>query len=147
MIHRHLRRRHLMLSLAMAALPAALPTAAAEGDADYRHHVMEAVGGHMQSAADILRRKVSHDAHLGVHARALAELAEIAPLLFPEGSQGGDALPAIWENGADFDGKMRAFQDAARAFRSAVAAGDGVAPAFQNLGQSCKSCHDSYRAD
>ncbi len=135
--------RRALLGLLLAAMPAA----ASEGDAEYRHHVMEAIGGHMQSAVDILRQKVPHQAHLTLHAAALADLAEIAPLLFPEGSEGGDALPAIWENPEDFQSRLQAFQGAAAEFASAVQSGDGVMPAFQNLGQSCKACHDDYRSE
>jgi cytochrome c556 len=137
------RHRHLWLGLALLALPAA----ASEGDAEYREHVMEAVGGHMQSAADILRGKVPHQDHLRVHVDAIDDLAQIAHTLFPEGSAGGDALPAIWQNTEDFDAKLQAFREAAAGLSSAVASGDGVMPAFQKLGQACKSCHDDYRKD
>ena len=135
--------KHLLLTLALAACPAA----ASEGAAEYRHHVMEAVGGHMQSAADILRQKVPHQAHLALHANALGELSTIADTLFPEGSQGGDALPAIWENPDDFAGKLADFGEAAAGFQSAVANGGDIGPAFQKLGQACKSCHDDYREE
>lgn len=135
------RHRHLTLGLALLALPAA----ASEGEVEYREHVMEAVGGHMQAAADILRGKVPHQDHLTLHADALNDLAGIAPLLFPPGSQGGDALPAIWQNADDFEAKLTGFQEAAAGFAAAAQSGDGVGPALQQLGQSCKSCHDDYR--
>lgn len=135
--------RYLSLALALAALPAA----AAEGDAEYREHVMEAIGGHMQSAAAILRRKVPHQAHLQLHAAALADLAGIADTLFPEGSGGGDALPAIWENRDDFAERLQAFQTAASELRGAVSGGGDIGGAFQQVGQACKACHDDYRAE
>lgn len=135
--------RYLWAGLVLAAAPAL----ADEGAADYRHHVMEAVGGHMQSAADILRQKVPHQAHLTLHVDALAELARIANTLFPEGSQGGEALPAIWENPEDFDAKLDAFEAAAASLKSTVDSGGSIGPAFQELGQACKSCHDDYREE
>ena len=51
---------------------------------------------------------------MATHANALAELAEIAPTLFPEGSDGGDALPVIWEDNDDFQAKLAAFQGGRR---------------------------------
>ena len=129
-----------------AALAAALPSAASEGDMDYRHHTMEAIGGHMQALGDILRGKVDHVDHLPVHAAALASLAEITPTLFPAGSGGDtDALPAIWENPEDFAERLKAFKEAAAGLLAAAETGGNVRAATQKLGQACKGCHDSYR--
>ena len=131
------------LSLALVALPAT----ASEGQVDYREHVMEAVGGHMQSMADILQQKVPHTAHLALHANAMADLAGITGALFPEGSEGGDALPAIWTSPEDFAKRVTAFEEAAAGMKAAVASGEEIGPAMQALGQSCKGCHDDYREE
>ena len=125
----------------------ALPGITSEEDQDYRHHTMEAVGGHMQAMVDILQQKVPHTAHITIHANALADLASIADTLFPAGSEGGEALPAIWENPDDFAQKLGDFQDAAAGLKAAVDSGEPIGPAVQNLGQACKSCHDSYREE
>ena len=127
----------------------ALGVAASEGEVDYRKHTMESVGGHMRAIVDIIQQKVSHADHLAIHANALAELATITPALFPEGSAGGDALPAIWEDAEDFKTKLDAFQEAADGFKSAAASGDSarIGTALRPLGQACKGCHDSYRAE
>jgi cytochrome c556 len=134
-------KRGIVLGLALLAAPAI----ASEGDAAYRKHVMEAVGGHMQAIADIMKQTVPHTAHLGLHANAMADLASISDTLFPAGSEGGDALPEIWSNPDDFAKKVAAFKEAATGLKTAVASGEGVGPAMQSLGQACKSCHDSYR--
>lgn len=134
---------HLGLSLTLLTAPAL----AAEGDLEYREHVMEAIGGHMQASVDILRQKVPHQDHLALHVNAIAELSTIAPMLFPDGSQGGDALPAIWENPDDFASKLTDFKEAAAGLKAAIASSDNVGPAFQSLGQACKGCHDDYRAE
>lgn len=127
----------------LLALPA---QAGGEGDAEYRHHTMEAVGGHMQAMVDILKQKVPHTSHLALHANAMADLASIADTLFPEGSEGGEALPAIWADPEDFAERLADFQEAATGLKGAVG-GEGFGPAFQKLGQSCKSCHDDYREE
>jgi len=134
-------KKGILLGLALVALPAL----ATEGEVEYRQHVLSAVGGHMQSIADILRQKVPHTAHLGLHANAIADMAGIAPTLFPASSTGGDALPAIWTNTEDFASRLVAFEDAANGLKAAVDSGDGVGPAVQALGQACKDCHDNYR--
>jgi cytochrome c556 len=133
--------------LGLGLILTALPATADEGAAEYREHVMSAVGGHMQSMADIVRGKVDHQDHFGLHANAMADLAGITNTLFPAGSEGGDALPAIWQNTDDFAGKVSDFESAASALKAAVDDGGNLGQAIQNLGQACKSCHDDYRAD
>lgn len=135
------------LTAAIAGLAAAVPALASEGAAEYREHVMEAKGGHMQAMVDILKQKVPHTEHLALHANAMADLADICFTLFPEGSEGGDALPAIWENPDDFQEKLEAFSTAADGLKQTVNTGGDIGPAFQQLGQACKSCHDKYRAE
>lgn len=129
------------LALALAAVP----VSADEGAAEYREHVMEAIGGHMQSTVDILRQKVPHQEHLQLHVNALADMAGIADTLFPPGSEGGDALPEIWEEPDDFAARLETFRDAAAGLKSAVDNGGDIGPAFQQVGQACKGCHDNYR--
>ena len=71
---------------------------------------------------------------------------------FPAGSdQGGvtDALPAIWENPDDFKAKLRDFQLAANALRIATVGGDQdtIKREFDHVRNTCKACHQDYRAD
>ena len=137
-------RPAIVAALALLAWPMA---AQDEDAADYRVETMKAIGGHTTGFFGILQGKVPHTGHLPVHANALAALAKIAPSLFPAGSgEDTDALPAIWENPEDFAAKLTAFEDAATNLAAAVAAGDGIGPAAQQMGQACKGCHDDYRA-
>lgn len=134
----------------LAAPPLAADDAANhEGAAKYRHHTMQAIGGHMQALVDILRRDVTYTDHLPVHAGALAALAEITPTLFPPGSGGRDteALPAIWENPEDFAKRVDAFREAAANLNDVVGKGGALGPAVKRMGQACKGCHDEYRAE
>ena len=135
------------ITVAAAATLLALPAIGAEADAEYRKNAMSAVGGHMQGIVKIIRGEVPHASHLAVHGNAMADLAEIAPTLFPEGSEGGDALPAIWEDPDDFAEKLEAFRTAAQGFKEAASGGDVAAAgaALRDLGGACKGCHDDYR--
>jgi cytochrome c556 len=74
-----------------------------------------------------------------------ANAAEI-PADFPAGSEGGDALPAIWANYADFEAKAAALKTAADAAAAAADQGlEAFGPAFGAVGQACGACHQSYR--
>lgn len=115
-----------------------------DGAADYRHHTMEAIGGHMEAIVDIIKQKVPHQAHMALHADAIADMASIADTLFPEGSQGGAALPAIWEQPEEFAKRLQAFQEAAAGFSQTVNGDGEIGPALQTLGGACKGCHDDF---
>ena len=127
----------------------AIAVSASEGEVNYRQKTMEAIGGHMGAIFGIIRGDVPHMDHLATHAGAMADLAEIAPTLFPESSKGGDALDAIWEDAEDFASKLNAFKEATAAFKTAAESGERgeVMAAFQGVGQACKGCHDNYRAE
>ena len=138
--------RHLLAGLVAGAC-LTMPALASEGEVEYREHTMEAIGGHMQAAADILQQKVSHQSHLSLHVNSLVAMSGIVDTLWPESSKGGDSLDAIWENPEDFAGKIDAFQDAAADLKTALDGGGNLGAAFQNVGQACKGCHDDYRAE
>ena len=125
----------------------AIAVSASEGEVNYRQHTMKAIGGHMRAIVDIVRGDVPHMDHLATHAGAMADLAEIAPTLFPESSKGGEALDAIWEDGEDFANKLNAFKEATAAFNTAAESGERgeIMAAFRGVGQACKGCHDDYR--
>ncbi|NJN52001.1 MAG: cytochrome c [Gammaproteobacteria bacterium] len=122
-----------------------------EGAIGYRQKVMDAVGGTMQAMVAIAKQEVPHGAHLKVHAANMAGLASIAGDVFPAGSGGGDsdALPAIWTDAAGFQERLDAFQAAATQLDAVVSSGDmsKFGEALGGLGQSCKGCHDNFKAE
>ena len=128
------------------------PFALADGEveAQYRKSVMKSVGGHMSSMGTILKNNV-HMEDLVMHARGLAGLADIAPEVFPAGSniEKSKALPPVWENPAEFSKAMDRFIEAAEGMASAAATEDmsEIGPAIQALGGSCKGCHDDFKAE
>lgn len=72
------------------------------------------------------------------------------PTLFPpgSGSEAGvktGALPAIWQNKADFEAKAKQLEEESAKM---VAANDeaGVKAQFGNVGKACGGCHQNYRA-
>src|SRR5271165_3009964 len=81
--------------------------------------------------------------------KTFAEAAAKEPTLFPDDSKTGGgtaALPAIWENKADFNARFAKFsKDVAAALAATVdeASFKKVAPAvFEN----CGGCHELYKA-
>jgi cytochrome c556 len=95
-------------------------------------------------------------ADIAPHAAKINETAQKAADLFPAGSdqpQGKDpgetmAKAEIWQDPDDFAEKVKAFQDEAAMFNTAVAGGDiaVIKAEFEKLGGTCGGCHKTYRA-
>ncbi len=60
-----------------------------------------------------------------------------------------EAKAEIWSKADEFKKEVDTFTTAAAALKTAAAAGklDDVKKPFGDVGQSCKSCHDSFRAE
>lgn len=146
-----LRRGVCTIALSGVLVALGWPAAADEAAMAYRQKVMTAVGGHMQAMVAIAKQEVPHGAHLKVLAANMAGLATVVPDVFPVGSGGGesDALPAIWDRPDAFKERLDAFVAAATKLDSVVASGDmsQFGAALGGLGQSCKGCHDDFRAE
>jgi cytochrome c556 len=77
-----------------------------------------------------------------------AETADKVGALFPDNSKtGGDtaADPKIWQNKADFDGKLKKFGDDAKAAGAATKDLDSFKSNYANVMRNCGGCHETYR--
>lgn len=116
----------------------------------YRQSVMKAVGGHTAASAAIVKGEVPFTGDLAAHAKAIAELSQIADHVYPEDSADGDteALPVIWQKPQEFEQVQRDFQTAAAEFaRAAAEDPKSAASALSDLGKACKACHDDFRKE
>jgi len=71
-----------------------------------------------------------------------------APNLFPDNSKtGGDtaALPAIWENKADFTAKLAKLGSDAKGAEAQVKDLDSFKAQFTEVQKNCGGCHQTYR--
>ncbi len=112
-----------------------------------RQALMKDNGAQATIAGQMLRGDTPFDAAAAKAAmeKIAADAAEI-PADFAPGSEGGDALPAIWENFADFEAKATALKTAAEAAAAATEGGlEAFGPAFGAVGQACGACHQTYR--
>ncbi len=74
--------------------------------------------------------------------------AEKMPGLFPPDSKTGDtnALPAIWENKADFEARFKKLGDDATADLAAVTDEASFKARMPDFYKNCGGCHEKYRA-
>ncbi len=117
-----------------------------------RHEGMEAIGKATKTIGRELKAGSPNLKEIQAASGKIAELAPKVPGWFPPGS-GPDvgksrASAEIWQKPQDFAQKSHEFATAATSLNSAATKGDlnGVKSAFDQLGKSCKACHDPYRA-
>lgn len=132
------------------------PASAADDPASlvkYRKAIMKAIGGHMGALAAVAKGEVSFSDEAVGHAHAINEMSKNLLRLFPEGSDydsvgDTDALPAVWEQWANFEAAAKAFQDESAKMAEAAKSGDAAAFGQQvgALGRNgCGNCHDTFR--
>ncbi|MDJ0926766.1 MAG: cytochrome c [Gammaproteobacteria bacterium] len=140
----------LLIAAAVLAIPAHADDADAEIWHKYREGVMDVLKGHISAMSVVLFEGLEDTGHLQSHADGLAEAATEVGKIFPAGS-GDDtgALPAIWEQPDKFAAAVTEFEDSSRSLSEAIASGDrrSMAAAFKRTGDSCKGCHESFRAE
>jgi len=76
------------------------------------------------------------------------DAAQKMPVLFPDDSKTGDthALPAIWENKADFDARFKKLGEDAKAALDKVKDEASFKAIMPNFFKNCGGCHEKYRA-
>ncbi|WP_440054655.1 c-type cytochrome [Pseudoalteromonas sp. T1lg65] len=122
----------------------------AEEAIEYRKANFQLIRYQIGNMGDMLKGKVPFDAEVfKQRANNVAQLSQMPWEAFIEGSDKGetDALPAIWTNRAEFDGKAKQFAEYAQALAVAAKSGDKdkIAPAFRNWAKGCKDCHKSFK--
>lgn len=110
-----------------------------------RMEAMTSIGDGMKVLAGMVKGEIPYDATQADAARAAIKAqADRTPALFeaPEGDPKSEALPAIWENWADFEAKSQALGSAAN---GSVADPDALRQTLSALAGTCKACHRDYR--
>jgi cytochrome c556 len=114
-----------------------------------RKSLMKANGDQIRIANEMFESKRPFDLAAAKKAFAtFAEAGEKAPALFPESSKtGGDtaALPAIWENKADFEARLAKLASESKAAEAATTDFDSFKAQFGEVRKNCGGCHQTYR--
>jgi len=114
-----------------------------------REELMEDVRDAAKPVGAMLKGEKEFDADtlqasLGVFAEAADKLGS----LVPEGSSGGEASPAIWDDPEGFSAAIKKWRDAtAAAIVAAPQTLDAARPVMKSVLGNCKSCHEDYRIE
>jgi cytochrome c556 len=139
--------------LSTALCVQAAPPTKAEQVLKYRKSVYQVMAFNFGPLAAMSQGKMPYDAK--EFAMRAGRVAMVAPLLTEaystetKGVAGSKLKPAMWDNRADFDAKLKNLIDKTAALATTAKAGDFETSkaAFFEAGGACKSCHDKYRED
>ncbi len=142
----------LLLGLAACACVAASKKAA--DIVHYRQNIMSVIGWNFQPMGAMVKGKSAWDAKaFAMRAERLRFLSEQALEGFVNASDNGgvetDAKAEIWTEFDDFKSKLNDFIAEAKTLSETANAGDEAAmkEQFRKTAESCKACHDKYRAN
>jgi cytochrome c556 len=142
--------KHSLRNLAAAMLVTLTAgTVVADDIAHERHELMEGVRDATKPVGAMLKGEKAFDADtLQTSLAVFADASEKLGDLVPEGSEGGEAAPAIWEDPDGFAAEIKKWQDAiAAAVDAKPQSLDAAKPVVSPVLKSCKSCHDGYRIE
>lgn len=136
-------------ALAQTQTPARTPAEQVE----YRQSQMTVLRDNARTISRFLRDGQGAMADVVTAARAMNQVAQDIPALFPAGTAVGvgdsEALPVIWEDWPAFTETAGNARTAMAALLAAAESGDAeaVRTRFAAAGQACGSCHETYRHD
>ena len=138
--------------LAPAAAPAGGPPSPGTQAINVRKAVFTLIGSNFKPIGEVLQGRASYESvDVQTSATRVAFLAGLLNDAFPDNSNIGDtkAKPEIWTNRADFDKRIKDFQDHAANLVQVAAKEKSASDAFKTaaaaVGQDCKGCHENYR--
>jgi cytochrome c556 len=143
----------IVLGLACLTLGVAVAAATPADLIKVRQQNYKQIGRSTKAIFDELKGSQPNVASVQANARIVAALAHQLPTWFPQGTgpEAGvktAALPAVWQQKAEFAKDASNFEMAARQL-SAVSAKGSVADiqaAAGVMGGTCKACHQTFRA-
>lgn len=129
-------------TLAVVAQDTFTPPATPEEAIAMREALMKENGGILRGAGNLTGEEAI------AAAQTLLDNYTHIPAVFPEGSEGGDALPAIWQNWEAFIAIAETGRAGAEAALTAAQAGDmaGYAAGLQQVQGTCGQCHQQFRS-
>lgn len=142
-----------LLAAVAAAAQAQGQPSKAEQALKYRKAVYQAIAWNFGPMSAMAQGKIPYEAkEFEMRAQRVAALTPMLSESYSPDTQsvtGSKAKPELWSNRADFDAKMKTLVDRSATLASVSKGGDfeKSKAAFLDTANSCKSCHDKYKAD
>ena len=142
-----------LLTAVAAAAQAQGQPSKAEQALKYRKAVYQAIAWNFGPMSAMAQGKIPYEAkEFEMRAQRVAALTPMLSESYSPDTQsvtGSKAKAELWSNRADFDAKMKSLVDRSATLASVSKGGDfeKSKAAFLDTANSCKSCHDKYKAD
>jgi cytochrome c556 len=153
-------KKLLSIGLASSILGLGILTAvqAAEKPEDivkYRQSVYNIIGWNFKPIGSMMKGETPFDAAaVARHAQYVEMLSKALPEGFAKGTgpdvvKNTEAKPEIWSKSAEFDTKMKDFQQESAKLAEVSKGGDQAAikAQFGKTAETCKACHKEFRKD
>jgi cytochrome c556 len=140
--------RKLPVIMATCVLGASAALAMSGADAiKARRELMKANGDATKPVVAIMKGAPFDLATVRTALKTYINAAEKMPGLFPDDSKTGDthALPAIWDNKADFEARFKKLGADATAALSSVTDAASFKAIMPDFYKNCGGCHEKYR--
>jgi cytochrome c556 len=149
-IQTNLQGDPMIIRIVLAVAAVALGTAAVTAQQDpiaARKAIMKANGQQAQIGSKMAKGEEPFSVDKAKKIFATYQDVAKAHALFPESSKTGDtaALPAIWENKADFEARLTKLANDAKAAEANVKDEDTFKAQFTEVQKNCGGCHQTYR--
>ncbi|MFC5608805.1 c-type cytochrome [Variovorax soli] len=134
---------------AVAAAPAAAQFAKSEDAIHYRQSAMFLQSQHFGRVAAMANGRVPFDAAAAAaNAELVATISKLPWAGFAPGTEGGKAKPDIWKEQAKFKELSDKLQADTEKLAAAAKGGnlDAIKAQVAATGETCKSCHDTFRS-
>ena len=118
----------------------------APAEVTYRQSIMQAISTNLRQLRAV--GAVNQPTHTVHYARAMYGLGEMLGEAFENGSPATSrALPGVWQNRAQFNERVAAFEAASAQLLEAAEMRDqaAIAQAVQAVGGTCGACHQVFR--
>jgi cytochrome c556 len=140
--------RKLPVIVAMSVLGASAALAMSGADAiKARRELMKANGDATKPVVAIMKGAPFDLSTVQTALKTYINAAEKMPGLFPDDSKTGDthALPAIWDNKADFEARFKKLGADATAALTSVTDAASFKAIMPDFFKNCGGCHEKYR--
>ena len=145
--------KHLILAAIVPTLVAGAGIAYAqfkkpEDAIKYRQNVFNVMSNSFGKIGAVVKGEAPFNKdEVAKNAVVVAMLSTLPWQAFGPGTEGGNALPAIWSDNAKFKSAGEKMQVAAANLNTAAQSGDqeAIKKAFGAAGATCKGCHDDFK--
>lgn len=132
----------------IAATPATAQFQKTEDAIKYRQSTFSLMANHFSRIGAVVKGEVPYNKDdLAKNAAIVAMLSGLPWQAFGPGTEGGNALPAIWTDASKFKAGSEKMQVAVANLNQAAQSGnlESIKKAFSATGQTCKACHDDFK--